>query len=400
MKSIELFAGAGGLAIGLKEAGFIPQGIVEFNKDACKTLRANPELVEQNLIYEGDISHFSYSRFADSIDLVSGGPPCQPFSLGGKGNGFSDNRDMFPEAVRAIQELAPKAFVFKNVKGLLRKNFSDYFEYILLQLEYPLLRGNPAVSWQGHLDALRSHRGQGSTDELSYDVSFKLLNSANFGVPQKRERVFIVGFRKDLRKKWQFPIETHSEDALVADKLKNFSYWEKHSLSKPELNRTSSLALAKFEKKYGMFTPETIAWVTVRDAISSLPIPTENVNQNCSHHVLKFGAKSYPGHTGSYIDLPSKTLKAGVHGVPGGENMVRFEDGTVRYFTVRESARIQSFPDSYQFEGSWGEVMRQLGNAVPAKLAKVVGDAVYKTLRERQVDISSLVTNDHCSLQD
>jgi DNA (cytosine-5)-methyltransferase 1 len=99
------------------------------------------------------------------------------------------------------------------------------------------------------------------------------------------------------------------------------------------------------------------------------------------NHIFQDGAKAYPGHTGSYIDEPAKTLKAGVHGVPGGENMVRRADGSVRYFTVRESARLQTFPDNYRFHGAWTECMRQLGNAVPVELARQVGVSVAEHLK-------------------
>jgi len=98
-------------------------------------------------------------------------------------------------------------------------------------------------------------------------------------------------------------------------------------------------------------------------------------------HTFQPGARSYPGHTGSPLDVPSKTLKAGVHGVPGGENMLRREDGSVRYFTVRESARLQTFPDDYRLRGAWSETMRQLGNAVPVELAAAVADQIASTLR-------------------
>ena len=101
-----------------------------------------------------------------------------------------------------------------------------------------------------------------------------------------------------------------------------------------------------------------------------------------SDHRFQPNAKVYPGHTGSYIDEPSKTLKAGVHGVPGGENMLRRADGSVRYFTVREGARIQTFPDGYKFHGAWSECMRQLGNAVPAGLARTVGKSVAERLND------------------
>jgi DNA (cytosine-5)-methyltransferase 1 len=119
----------------------------------------------------------------------------------------------------------------------------------------------------------------------------------------------------------------------------------------------------------------------VRDAIQGLPTPrADRESKEFSNHRLNPGAKAYPGHTGSPLDLPSKTLKAGVHGVPGGENMIAFEDGKVRYLTVREAARIQTFPDLWHFEGAWSEAMRQLGNAVPVGLAEVVAKSVAAKL--------------------
>ena len=138
MPSIELFAGAGGLALGLHSAGFSPKAVVEFNKDACRTLRANKVFtLGATGVYEGDVAKFDYLSVPETIELISGGPPCQPFSVGGKANGQNDSRDMFPEAVRAIREKKPRAFVFENVKGLLRKNFLEYFEYVIFQLQYP-----------------------------------------------------------------------------------------------------------------------------------------------------------------------------------------------------------------------------------------------------------------------
>ena len=123
-------------------------------------------------------------------------------------------------------------------------------------------------------------------------------------------------------------------------------------------------------------------WLTVRDAISDLPDPELASGTALDFHDHRFqpGARSYPGHTGSPLDEPGKTLKAGVHGVPGGENMLRRPDGSVRYFTIRESARLQTFPDDMVFHGSWTETMRQLGNAVPCQLARILATGVRDKL--------------------
>ena len=131
---------------------------------------------------------------------------------------------------------------------------------------------------------------------------------------------------------------------------------------------------------------DTQPWRTVRDAICDLPDPETKAALGISNHVFQGGARSYPGHTGSPYDLPAKTLKAGDHGVPGGENMLVIDDGSVRYFTVRESARIQTFPDGFKFHGSWTETMRQLGNAVPVLLAQCVASSVAEKLILAEMD--------------
>lgn len=132
MRSIELFSGAGGLALGLERAGFEPVALFERDPNACATLRHNRP--DWNL-FERDVCEVDYGNFRP-IDLVAGGPPCQPFSMGGKAKGFKDDRDMFPEAVRAVRELQPNAFMFENVRGLMRPAFSNYVEFIRLQLTY------------------------------------------------------------------------------------------------------------------------------------------------------------------------------------------------------------------------------------------------------------------------
>lgn len=384
MNSIELFAGGGGLALGLANCGFRHQAVIELNKYACKTIRANDIFDFGRSLFEGSVVNFNYSSITDEIALVSGGPPCQPFSLGGKAKGNEDSRDMFPEAVRAIREKRPKAFVFENVKGLMRRSFVDYFEYIILQLNYPSLEKHAGEAWEKHRARLERYHTQHQHTELEYNVTYRLVNAADYGVPQKRERIFFIGFRSDIDVNWTFPEPTHSEEALFWDKWISRKYWKRHGLTVPIPESKIVNKIEKIRKKYGMFEPEKLPWITVRDAISDLPSPESEKAKKYNQHHFKEGAKIYSGHTGSYIDEPSKALKAGAHGVPGGENMIRFEDGSVRYFTVRESARIQTFPDNFNFEGSWGEVMRQLGNAVPAKLAEQVGQSVFRALVEQE----------------
>ena len=134
MRSVELFAGAGGLAIAMANAGFRHAAVIEQDGDACETFRENRRhqrrAVEKWPLYQTDIRKFDYGTIREEISVVSGGPPCQPFSLAGKHRGYLDKRDMFPEAVRAVRALQPRAFIFENVRGLMRGTFSDYFEYI------------------------------------------------------------------------------------------------------------------------------------------------------------------------------------------------------------------------------------------------------------------------------
>ncbi|MEQ1662314.1 MAG: DNA cytosine methyltransferase [Thiobacillus sp.] len=369
MKTLEIFSGAGGLAKGLALSGFEHAAFVEFNRSACETLAEN---FDSARVFFGDIKEFDLDRLED-IDVVAGGPPCQPFSLGGKHKADRDHRDMFPYAIRAIEKLAPKAFVFENVKGLLRQNFSDYFEYIRLRLNYPDFMPTHPSRWENHLNALRNI-DRDSYPDKKYDVHFKLINTADFGVPQTRERVVIVGTRSDLSLHWTFPDATHSEDRLLWDMYVTGEYWDRHkipALLRPDSNAPHREKIARLKDQYGMFEPEHLPWRTLRDALFDTPDPKSN--HGIVDHLFRDGARTYPGHTGSDFDWPSKTIKAGGHGVPGGENMIRFSDGSVRYLTTFEAKRIQTFPDDFVIKGSWGEAMRQIGNAVPVLLAEKIG---------------------------
>jgi len=376
MHSLELFSGAGGLAKGLEAAGFNHSAFVEFNKHACATLAAN---FDEEKVFFGDIKDFDLNSVG-AVDVVAGGPPCQPFSLGGKHQANQDSRDMFPYAIQAIEKLMPKAFVFENVKGLLRPSFSNYFEYIILRLTYPGVTAKPDMLWQEHLQHLRTVREYHYAG-IKYDVNFKLINAADYGVPQLRERVVIVGIRSDLKKAWSFPEPTHASDRLLWDLHVTGDYWKRHDVAeshRPPVAVQLKKKAARLRDRYGLFEPSLKPWVTVRDALQGVPDPHEN--HAIEDHIFKKGARIYPGHTGSDFDWPSKTIKAGAHGVPGGENMIRYTDGSVRYLSVFEAKRIQTFPDNFVIKGAWGEAMRQLGNAVPVLLAEVIANKLKETL--------------------
>jgi DNA (cytosine-5)-methyltransferase 1 len=381
--SLEIFTGAGGMALGLEKAGWRHVGLVEKNEHACSTLRLNADqnhpLARNWILYAGDVREFDYGELSGKVDMVAGGPPCQPFSLGGKHRGNRDGRDMFPEAVRAVRDIRPRCFLFENVKGLLRQSFSTYFSYILLQLTHPTLLREEKETWESHLRRLERLHTSGRREDLSYRVIFRMLNACDYGVPQHRHRVFIVGFRSDTHREFSFPEPTHSLDRLLWEQWVEGTYWDEHKIARkdrPPLPKKFEKRVSKLSSS--LFPPAETQkrYQTVRDAIRNLPDPRERESSSIPNHQYRDGARPYPGHTGSTLDEPAKALKAGDHGVPGGENMIAFPNGTYRYFTVRESARIQTFPDDYVFTGSWTEAMRQLGNAVPVELSKIVGDGI------------------------
>jgi DNA (cytosine-5)-methyltransferase 1 len=383
LRAIELFAGAGGLGLGFSFNGVEHQAVVEWNRHACETLRLNKALKVDPIsdwpdVTEGDVRNFNYTGF-EGLDLVTGGPPCQPFSMGGKHRGRLDDRDMFPQALRAVREIRPRAFVFENVRGLMRQSFFNYFSYILLQLEFPSLTVKQNEEWSAHRARLERHKTSGGRSE--YHVLPRLVCAANYGVPQKRDRVFIVGFREDVHRAWTFPSETHGLDGLLYEQWITGAYWERHRIASKDRPEFPAIFTRRIEQLRRIDSSTLLApWKTVRDAISDLPAPETCLNE-IQAHKFQPGARAYLGHTGSPLDAPAKALKAGDHGVPGGENMLRRSDGSVRYFTVRESARLQTFPDNFVFDGTWTETMRQLGNAVPVKLASGVAASVCDLLR-------------------
>ena len=396
MKSVELFAGAGGLAMGVSLAGFESQAVVEWDRWACDTIRENQRrgypLVQDWPLWEGDVRIFDWLSIPEGIDLLAGGPPCQPFSMGGKHKAYGDERDMFPSTVELVRRLKPKSFIIENVKGLTRSSFANYYQYILLQLEFPEVTRRQRDTWMDHLRRLQEEKTSGAlhVNGLTYNIVPTLVNAADYGVPQKRERVFIVGFRSDLGIEWSFPRPTHSYDALLYSKWVTGEYWEKHKIPKSKRPVIPERLETQIKKLSGQLLPmEDSAWRTVRDALMDIPDPRKGPANELYNHSFQDGARIYKGHTGSPLDLPAKTLKAGDHGVPGGENMMVMDDGCVRYFSVRESARLQTFPDGYVFHGSWTETMRQLGNAVPVALARRVAASVAVCLAE--VEIRKLI---------
>ena len=375
---IELFAGAGGLAIGLQQAGFFPANFYEIDGFSCQTLRFNvtsktPTLVGQ--VFEGKAEEIDWQKFEGSVRLLAAGAPCQPFSLAGKHLAERDGRNLFPEVLRAVRNLRPAAVFLENVRGLARSSFQPYFEYILRQLECPSIHPRHEELWQDHDVRIRKEQLSAGY-EPDYHVSFRLVDAADYGVPQHRQRVFIVATRSDLSA-FAFPKPTHSKNELLRTQ-KTGEYWQLHDLRKPANLDINERALGEKNGK--------LPWRTVRDAFTGLPKPAESEKDAWMNHWRIPGAKSYPGHSGSRLDWPAKTIKAGVHGVPGGENTVIDDKGNFRYFTLRETARLQTFPDDHLFKGARIHVTRQIGNAVPCNLAAVIAKPLYDLIESTTVN--------------
>ncbi len=390
--AIELFAGGGGLALGLHEAKFRHLLVNERDGRACDTLRANlaadvsfPSLngtpPSRWPLAEADVANLELSRFEGQADLLAGGAPCQPFSLGGLHRGDEDERNLFPQVLRAVRAVRPKAILLENVRGITREAFAPYFEYILDQLRAPHLAPRRRELWTEHKARLSKHLERRGSPSDRYEVAFRLVNAADYGVPQTRHRVFIVAFRRDLEAEWKWPAAAYSEDALIWAKH-NGRYWREHGLDPKPDSEDPKITVARLKRwERGDVNRRAKRWRTLRDELRGLPEPIVGEEYSkIANHVGIPGARLYLGHSGNPIDRPAKTVKAGVHGVPGGEHVLVTGDGKYRYLTVRECARVQGFPDRYVFEGPRSEAMRQIGNAVPVTLARIMGESIAERL--------------------
>jgi DNA (cytosine-5)-methyltransferase 1 len=406
LTSVELFTGGGGLAWALQRAGFEHLLVNELDRRGCETLaRTGWPLVA------GDVRGIDFRDLGGPVDVVAGGVPCQPWSLGGVHGGYDDPRNLWPELFRCVRETRPRAVLAENVRGLLRPSFRPYYEYILNELRLPFERRVEGEDWRDHDKRLRKALLKRPDPAERYDVFCLPVNAADHGVPQVRQRVFVVAFRADLGLAgWRPPAPTHSEAALLRAQADG-SYRERHRLALRTSARHPGVASRGAERSVadasrgaqptgadpsrGPTCGGAVAsrcaersddgrlpWRTVRDAIGDLPEPIGDrlEHPDWTHHVGWPGARSYPGHTPNVLDRPAKTVKAGVHGVPSGESVLRRDDGSIRYLTVREVARIMTFPDHWWLAGPRGEQMRQLGNAVPPLLGEVMARAVRDAL--------------------
>ncbi|PKV76456.1 DNA (cytosine-5)-methyltransferase 1 [Nocardia fluminea] len=400
----------------VEAAGFRPLLFNEFAKRACETLamnRATPVEVadwvpavpaegERPPLVMGDVDKVEFEYLQPyNVDVLAGGPPCQPFSLGGIAQGDEDDRNGFPHMFRAIREMQPRAVICENVRGLLRPSFSPYFDYIKRELALPFVKRADGAHWSDHDRILRREaRSRDIPDDERYDVAHFPVNAADYGVPQIRNRVIIVAFRRDigvdLGRYTELVAPTHSETRLREDMISGV-YWKRHGKKSNDAVRRRVMERIPLDQSLPIDGPRLRPWRTLRDALlgtdGQRPLPdipddrldrTEFRPGEFIHHVGWPDARVYTGHTPNELDRPAKTVKAGVHGVPGGESVMLRDDGTHRYMTVREAARVMTFPDSWELAGPRGEKMRQLGNAVPVQLGKVFADAIATVLDEAE----------------
>lgn len=336
-KLLELFAGAGGLAIGMEQAGFESVLLNEIDAAACKTLRKNRP--HWNVV-EGDIAKLDFTPYRNQIDILSGGFPCQAFSYAGKKLGFEDTRGtLFFEFARAVKESNPKVFVAENVRGLLV-----------------------------HDDGRTLAAITNIIDELGYHlVSPRVLKAVFYKVPQKRERLFLIGIRKDLTDKIEFywPSPYHRiltlQDALKAGEL--------YDCDVPN----------SAGQKYPQRKAEIMAQVPAGGYWKDLPDALQREYMQKSYFLG--GGKTGMARRLAW-DEPSLTLTC----APAQKQTERCHPEETRPLTVREYARIQTFPDDWQFEGSLSSQYKQIGNAVPVNLAYAVGRALVRLLNDIETE--------------
>ncbi len=293
--ALDLFAGCGGLALGFEASGFKTIGF-EMNEDCCKTYSSN-------LKGQCHAEQLTPDTVFPETDIIIGGPPCQPFSVGGKQKGLKDYRDGFPAFISAVEQIRPDIWLFENVRGLLYRN-KQYFEKIKEQLE-----------------------------SFGYKVESKLFNAKNYGVPQNRERVIVVGHKG----KFSFP--------------------------NPEIKKTT---VGEALQELANQVPENARWVT----------------PNMDIYIAKYEkASQCINPRDLYLDRPARTLTCrNLAGATGDMHRIRLSDGRRRMLTVREAARLQSFPDWFNFVGALSSQLYQVGNAVPPLFAYHLAQTVKKYL--------------------
>jgi len=330
-KVIELFAGAGGLAVGMEKAGLKCAVLNDVDKWACQTLRNNRPNWK---VLEGDIKQFEFTEYKDKIDVVTGGFPCQAFSYAGKKLGLADARGtLFYEFARVVKEVNPPICIGENVRGLLSHDNGKTLEGMISIL-----------------------------DEIGYKVvPVQVLKAIHYNVPQKRERLILVGIRKDIALDYEYP-KAHKRIYNLSDALK------KGDLFNCDVPQSEG---AKYPKN----KIEVLDMVPPKGYWRDLPLEIQKSFMGGSFH-LGGGKTGIARRIG--WDEPCLTLTCS----PAQKQTERCHPEETRPFTVREYARIQTFPDDWKFAGSVAQQYKQIGNAVPVNLGKEVGYSVVKFLNQ------------------
>lgn len=330
---LELFSGAGGLALGLHASGLNPIALIDFDSDANNTVKNNfPEwnVIEEdiNLIAEKGIHKFV--SLNEEVDLITGGFPCQSFSYAGKRLGLKDVRGtVFFSLAKIIQEVQPKMFLLENVRGLINHDKGRTFDTVINVLK-----------------------------DLDYKIRYKVINAWDYNVPQKRERVFIVGIKSKYPNTFVWP-KKYTYKPVLKDVL----------LDVPE---SEGIEYSKKKKDVMDLVPPGGCWVN---------LPEEIAKEYMGKSYYSGGGRRGMARRLSY-DEPSLTLTTS----PAQKQTERCHPSETRPFTVREYARIQTFPDEYKFKGSVYAQYRQIGNAVPINLAYEIGKSIVDALDKIQLE--------------
>ncbi|RYL96738.1 DNA (cytosine-5-)-methyltransferase [Sporolactobacillus sp. THM7-7] len=341
--ALELFAGAGGLALALEKAGFNDVGLVEFDHHAAQTLRINRpnwNVIEEDItdITSGSHSIYDYISPEYEIDLLSGGYPCQSFSYAGKKRGLDDIRGtLFYHYAKIMKQVRPKMFLVENVRGLTTHDYGRTLKTMINVFE-----------------------------KLGYTTTYRVLNAWDYGIAEKRERMILIGIRNDLDITYQFP-KPHDYKPVLRDVLKDVpdSPGQQYSESK---------------RKVMSLVPPGGYW---RD------LPEDIAREYMGKSYYSSGGRTGMARRMSW-DEPSLTLTTS----PNQKQTERCHPSETRPFTTREYARIQGFPDSWQFYGGVGSVYKQIGNAVAVNFGKEIGlsiiNSLNQTLADKQIKYNQL----------
>ena len=321
LTSIELFCGAGGLALGMHNAGIKSQMLIDFDKDSIKTIQRNRPNWNSHC---ANVKEIDLDDYEGQIDIMAGGFPCQAFSYAGKSLGFADTRGtLFYEYARLIEQVKPRLVLAENVKGLLNHDSGRTLQVIVRELE-----------------------------NLGYEVAYRILRAQFLDVPQKRERLIIFGLRKEIKNAIYFPEEKNYTINLKAA-LKNVA-------------KSPGQTYSKKKKSVMELIPEGGYW---RD------LPAKIQKEFMGGSYFLGGGKTGMARRLAWSE-PSLTLTCN----PAQKQTERCHPRETRPLTIREYARIQTFPDEWEFEGSLTSQYKQIGNAVPVNLAYHIGLAMRKIL--------------------